>query len=100
MKRHREAVMTMMLQIGHVFNPSEIGIMQAAMKQATNALAFAFRENDKPDAITREELACAILHYAARGEMDTARLTARALHDLAPRPAYWVVRDHQTRNVA
>ncbi len=86
--------------VQHVFDPADIGIMRSALKSAQNALAFAFRENDVPDTMTREELARAILRYAARGELDPGRLTARALHDMAPRPAYWVVRDNDNRSVA
>jgi len=65
--------------------------MQAALESALGALAFSF-EKDGPDNMTREELARAILRYAARGELDANRLSARALRDLAPRPAYWVVK--------
>jgi hypothetical protein len=73
----------------HVFGPTDICAMQTALESALGALAFSF-EKDGPDTLTREELARAILRYAARGERDPSRLTARALRDLAPRPAYWV----------
>ena len=63
--------------------------MQAALDSALGALAFAFAK-EGPDILTREELARAILRYAARGELNPGRLTACVLHDLAPRPAYWV----------
>lgn len=83
----------------HVFDPSDIHVMRSALERALDALAFAYRESDEPDMVTREELARAILRYASRGEVDPQRLTARALHELAPRPAYWVVRQ-PARDVA
>ncbi|MDB5543000.1 MAG: hypothetical protein JWO64_149 [Hyphomicrobiales bacterium] len=73
----------------HVFGPTDICAMQTALESALGALAFSFAK-EGPDTMTREELARAILRYAARGELNPVRLTARALHDLAPRPAYWV----------
>jgi hypothetical protein len=73
----------------HVFGPADICAMQTALESALGALAFSFAK-EGPDNMTREELARAILRYAARGELNPVRLSARALHDLAPRPAYWV----------
>jgi len=67
----------------HVFGPADICAMQAALQSALGALAFSF-ENQSPDSMTRDEIARAILRYAA-----PIRLSSRALHDLAPRPAYW-----------
>ena len=85
--------------VRHVFDPSDIDAMRCALDQALEALSFAYHDNDEPDMMTREELARAILRYASRGEVDPRQLTARALYELAPRPAYWVV--HQsTRDVA
>ena len=79
------------VSLQHVFDPSEINVMRCALEQALDALAFAYRGSDEPDMLTREELARAILRYASRGEVNPQRLTARALHELEPRPAYWVV---------
>jgi hypothetical protein len=73
----------------HVFGPADICAMKAALQSALGALAFSFEDNS-PDSRTRDEIARAILRYAARGELDPIRLSSRALHDLAPRPAYWV----------
>lgn len=73
----------------HVFDPSDIHAMQSALENALGALAFSFAK-DGPDHMTREELARAILRYAACGELDPNRLSSRALRDLPPRPAYWV----------
>ncbi|MDB5644288.1 MAG: hypothetical protein JWN07_3605 [Hyphomicrobiales bacterium] len=63
--------------------------MQEALESALAALAFSFAK-EGPDSLTREEIARAILRYAARGERNPGRLSDRALRDLAPRPAYWV----------
>lgn len=80
------------LSSGHsVFGPSDIFVMQTALEDALGALAFSFAK-DGPDTMTREELARAIVRYAARGELDAGQLSARALRDLAPRPAYWVAK--------
>ncbi len=73
----------------HVFGPADINAMQLALESALDALSFSFA-TDGPDSLTRDELARAILRYAARGELNPARLSNRALRDLAPRPAYWV----------
>ena len=72
----------------HVFDPNDISVMQEALESALGALAFSFT-TEGPDNMTREELARAILRYAARGELNPVQLTMRALHDLPPRPAYW-----------
>jgi hypothetical protein len=73
----------------HVFGPADINAMQIALESALDALAFSFTK-DGPDSLTRDELARAILRYAARGERNPVQLSGHALHDLAPRPAYWV----------
>jgi hypothetical protein len=78
----------------HVFGPADISAMQTALESALGALAFSFAK-DGPDTMTREELARAILRYAARGERNPVRLSDRALHDLAPRPAYWADREER-----
>ncbi len=74
----------------HVFDQSDICAMQSALENALGALAFAYRASDEPDRITREALARAILKHASHGERNPDRLSARALHELPPRPAYWV----------
>jgi hypothetical protein len=82
----------------HVFGPTDICAMRTALDSALGALAFSFA-NDGPDATTRDEIARAIVRYAAGGELNPIQLSALVLHELAPRPAYWVT-THERRMTA
>lgn len=68
-----------------VFGPDEIRVMRTALDRSWEALSFARWQDDMDKRRTRERLARAILHEAARGERSIGTLTDNALGSLEPR---------------
>jgi hypothetical protein len=61
----------------HVCGPADIGIPQRVLKSTQNALAFVFREDDRPDTKTRKNwraqqiaagVACSVRDFVSAGQ--------------------------------
>ena len=69
-----------MTQLGNTSNSESLGALESVLDEVYRELASDGADGEaRPDAISREQLARLILHYAQEGESDPARLRALVL---------------------
>ena len=66
--------------MGNTFDSESLGALESVLDEVYRELASDAADGEaRPDAISREQLARLILHYAQEGESDPARLRAVVL---------------------